>query len=92
MFLSPPEISVLLRVPRRCLFCGSFSLFLFQVCHAFLSVLAAFGSSAGKALTSLCVMFSCVYVTFLNCALGQVWYLIMFIPDLCRLSYFVTCR
>ena len=27
----------LLTVPRRCFFCGSFLLFMFRVCHAFLS-------------------------------------------------------
>ena len=30
----------------------------------------------------------CVFVTFLRGILGQVWYLIVLIPDLCRLSYF----
>ena len=45
---------------------------------------------AGKRLISwlLFVMFKCVFVTFPCNILGQVWYLIVSIPDLCRLSYF----
>ena len=31
---------------------------------------------------------NCVFVTFPCGILGQVWYLIVSIPDLCRLSYF----
>ena len=34
------------------------------------------------------VMFSCVFVTFACGVLGQVWYLIVSIPDLCLLTYF----
>ena len=34
------------------------------------------------------VMLSCVFVTFTCGVLGQVWYLIVSIPDLCRLPYF----
>ena len=53
--------------------------------------IAALWSPAGKGLTSwlLLVMIGCVFVTFPCCILGQVWYLIVSIPDLCRLSYFV---
>ena len=36
----------------------------------------------------LFVMFNCVFVTFPCGILGQVWYLIVSIPDLCHLSYF----
>ena len=36
----------------------------------------------------LFVMFNCVFVTFLCGILGEVWYLIVSIPDLCHLSYF----
>ena len=32
----------------------------------------------------------CTFVTFPCCILGQVWYLIVSIPDLCLLSYFYT--
>ena len=36
----------------------------------------------------LFVMSNCVFVTFPCGILGQVWYLIVSIPDLCPLSYF----
>ena len=39
-------------------------------------------------LALLCVMFSCVFVTFSYGVLGQVWYLIVSIPDFCLLLYF----
>ena len=43
----------------------------------------------GKAdlLALLCVMFRCVFVTFPCGVLGQVWYLIVSIPDLCLLYF-----
>ena len=43
---------------------------------------------AGKGLTSLLsfVMINCVFVTFPYGILGQVWYLIVSIPDLCHLT------
>ena len=51
--------------------------------------IAAVWSPAGKGLTSwlLFVMFNCVFVTFPCGILGQVWYLIVSFPDLCRHSY-----
>ena len=51
--------------------------------------MTALWSPAGKGLTSwrLFVMFNCVFVTFSCGILGQVWYLIVSIPDLCHLSY-----
>ena len=33
------------------------------------------------------MMFNCVFITFCG-ILGQVWYLIVSIPNLCHLSYF----
>ena len=48
-------------------------------------------SPAGKradVLALLCVMFSCVFVTFPYGNLGQVWYLIVSIPDLCLIPYY----
>ena len=48
-------------------------------CHAVCSLLP------GKRLTLALV---CVFVTFPCGILGQVWYLIESIPDLCHLSYF----
>ena len=52
--------------------------------------IAAFWSPAGKGLTSwhLFEMFNCVFVTFQNGFLGQMWYLIVSISDLYHLSYF----
>ena len=49
--------------------------------------IAALWSPAGKGLTSwpLFVMFNCVFVTFARGILGQVRYLIVSIPYLCRL-------
>ena len=65
---------------------------LFMSCVFMLSRLfiVALWSSAGKGLTSwfLFVMFGLVFVTFPCGILGQVWYLILSISDLCRLSYF----
>ena len=52
--------------------------------------IAALWSPARKGLISwlLFMMFNCVFVTF-SCGIpGQVWYLVVGIPDLCRLSYF----
>ena len=53
--------------------------------------IAALWSPAGKGLTSWpsFVMFYCVFVTFPCDNLGQAWYLIVSISDLCHLSYFV---
>ena len=52
--------------------------------------IAALWSPAGKGLTFwvLFVMFNCNFVTFSCGILGQVWYLMASLPDLCRLSYF----
>ena len=49
------------------------------------------GNLFGKGLTSLLsfVMFNCIFVTFPCGILGKVWYLIVSIPDLCHLSYFL---
>ena len=51
---------------------------------------AALWSPAWKGLTSWLtfLMFNCVFVTFLCGILGQVWYMIVLIPDLCHISYF----
>ena len=53
--------------------------------------IAALWSPAGKELTSwlLFVVFNFDFVTFPCGILDQVWYLIVSVPDLCRLSYFV---
>ena len=51
--------------------------------------IAALWSPAWKGLTSwlLFVLFNCVFETFPCVILGQVWYLIVTVPDLCHLSY-----
>ena len=45
-------------------------------------------------LALLCVMFPCVFVTFPYGVSGQVWFLIISIPDICLFLYFdwVCCR
>ena len=66
-------------------------LFLSCVCYAFAGLfIDALRSPAGKGLTSWhsFVMSYCVLVIFSCGILGQVWYLIVSIPDLCLLSYF----
>ena len=52
--------------------------------------ICAWWSPAGKGLTSWLsfVVYNCEFVTFPCCILGQVWYLIVSIPDLCTLTYF----
>ena len=54
--------------------------------------IAALWSLAGKRLTYRLsfVMFNSVFDTFQCGILGQVWYLIVSIPDHCCLSYFLT--
>ena len=66
-------------------------LFVFHVSHAVLSVPCSLEVTCWKRanlLALLYVMFSCVFVSFPYGVLGQVWYLIVSIPDLCLLSYF----
>ena len=66
-------------------------LFMSCVCNAFASVhcciVVNFLERADRIL--LFVMFNCVFVTVPCGILRQVWYLIVSVPDLCRLSYFV---
>ena len=52
--------------------------------------IAARWSHAEKGLTSwlLFVMFNCDFVTFPCGILGQMWYLIISVPDVCGLYYF----
>ena len=74
-------------------FCGSFLSFVFRVCHC-LTVLYVPCSLVVTCweridlLALLCEMFSCVFVTFSYGVWGQVWYLIVSIPDICLLPYF----
>ena len=79
----------LLTVPRRYFFCRSFVF----LCQAFLMLsrlfIAALWLPAGKGLTSwpLLVMFIVILVNFPCGILGQVWYLIVSFPGLCRRFY-----
>ena len=68
---------------RLCYLC----LVLFMLSRLFI---AALWPPAGKGLTSwlLFVLFNCDFITFPCGIMGQVRYLILAFPDLCRLSYF----
>ena len=70
-------------VDHLCYFC------LVLLCFRTRLFIDALWAAAGKGLTSwlLFVMSICVFVIFLCGILGQVWYLIVSIPDLCPLSY-----
>ena len=69
--------------------------YLCYLCLVFVKLLrpliAALWSLAGKELTYWLsfVMFNYVFVTFPCGILGQAWYLIVSIPDLCCISYFL---
>ena len=54
---------------------------------------AALWTPAGKGRTSWLsfVIFNCAFVTFPCGNVGQVWYLIVSIPDHCHLLYFNGC-
>ena len=60
---------------------------MYCVCHAFTSVHCCLVVTCWKRtdLLLLFVMFNFIFVTFTCGILGQVWYLIVSIPDLCRL-------
>ena len=63
----------------------------FVFCVCVLAVPCSLWSPTEKELTPLAllyVMFDCVFAYFINGVLGQVWYLIVSIPDLCLLPYF----
>ena len=62
-------------------------LFMPCVCHVFASVHCCLVVTCWV----LFVMSNCDFVTFPCGILGQVWYLIVLIPDICRLSYFHPC-
>ena len=63
-------------------------LFMSCVCHAFASVHCCLVVTCSESADFLFMMFNCVFVTFSCGILGQVWYLIVLIPDLCRHSFF----
>ena len=74
----------------RCFFCGPFVFFLSCVCCAFVYVclLAPCGRLLGAGLLALVCGVSLCVCHFHIGILGQVWYLIVSIPDLCILTYF----
>ena len=62
--------------------------FMYLICHVFcLFHLVTCWVRAGP-LNLLCVMFSCIFVNFPCGVLGQMWYLIELISDLCLLFLF----
>ena len=86
--LSLPVIFLLI-VPRQCFF--YVSVFCVCLCHTVLSVCCSLVVTCWERpefLALLFVMFSCDFVTFSFGVLGQVWYLIVSIPDMCLLPYF----
>ena len=64
--------------------------FLSCVCYAFVRVCLYMlgGHLLGKGCLSF-VVSNCEFVTFPFGILGQVWYLIVSIPDLCTLTYYL---
>ena len=64
---------------------------LYYLCLVFVMLCVCLWTPAGKGLTSwlLFVMLNGIFVTFPCGILGQVWYLIVSIPDLCRLNCFI---
>ena len=68
---------------------------MFHVCHAFLSVHCSLVVACWERavlLAFLYLMFYCVSVTYPCGVLGQVWFLVVSIPDLCLLIYFEESR
>ena len=88
-----PLSIVLLMIPRWCFFCGCFLLFMFHVftIYAVLSVPCSLVITCRERadLLTFFVMFYCVFVTFPYGTMGQLWYFIVLISDLCLLLYFV---
>ena len=83
--LSPPVKMVLLTFQGSASFVDHLLLFIFCV------FIAALKSPAGTSLFAcLYVKFSCVFVSFPCGVLGQMWCLIVLIPDLCIFTYLVT--
>ena len=80
-------------VVKAVLFCGTLTLFLSSVCHAFASVhccLLVTCWERADLLTLVCYVY-CDFVTFPFGTMGKVWYLIVSIPDPCCPIYFATC-
>ena len=69
--------------------CGSFVFSVSYVSHAFASVHCCLVVTSWERADLLALIGDvyCIFVTFPRGILGQVWYLIVSFPDLCRLSY-----
>ena len=69
-------------------------LFMSYVCHAFTSVHCRLVVTCWERADLLALegAVNCIFVTFPFGILGQVWYLIVSIPDPCCLSYFFYFR
>ena len=68
-------------------------LFCICLCHIVLSVSCSLVVTCWERFGLLALLYvTCcsVFVTFPYCVLGQVWYLIVLIPDLCLLPYFLN--
>ena len=75
---------------KGCVVCRSFFVMV-QVCYDVLYPICSVAVTSWERtdiLVQLCVIFSCVFVTFLYGVSGQVWYLIVLLPDLYLLLYF----
>ena len=64
-------------------------LFVFCLCHTVLSVSWSLVITCWDLGSLVCDVFLCFFVTFPYDDLGQVWYLIVSIPDLCLLPYWM---
>ena len=90
-----PCCDFLFTAPRRCFCCGSYLLFMYHVCLYYCVLLsclflAAFDHLLGKGwfLGFVMCYVSMFFVTFPYGVSGQVWYMIVPIPDLCPFPYF----
>ena len=88
--LFPKCLKTLINNSKANFFCGSFVFFVLCVFHASSSVHCCLVVTCGERADLLALVGDvyCIFVTFPYGILGQVWYLIVLFPDLCRLSYF----
>ena len=78
---------LIVSIPDLC----HFSYFVFRVCRAVVSIPCSLVVTCWERANLLAlsfVIFTCVYVTFLYGVLGQLWYLIVSIPDRFLFPYF----
>ena len=91
-FFKPPKMLILLlAVPRRCFFCGSFLLFVFHICLYYnpLSFPCSLVSTCWERADILALVCDVSGVfPFQYGVSGQAWYLLISIPDLCIIFTF----